>query len=726
MDNQIMLERSVSVDDFNSVAPEPGSIKVDISAGISSCGQVTEELGRVGELLTRVELDLARSSEKLVNLSILTMHVATREGDFESFTSENNSVLIDSAEKALEFDLLTGILDSEVKELDKIICNLQTDMINAHEMISSFRHLRKTSVEVEKKLHDSEVSLKQSQDQVSEIKVQCAKFQRTLSCLDGNKNWIGDQGVDSAEDVSAKIRMQTAEEQRQILRMLEKSLAREMDLVKKLTESRQIEEELKLRLLSSEQELFCMEEEVTDFYERHFEAENAAEVLTGISKDLLNRQQMLQFYLNNSTQRETELRSKLDGSMEKLEAKESALQKFESSNARINDSLKAQNDSLKTSLTEAEDKLFLADFEVFTLRETLSSLENQLKESESKLLNERVQSDESQEQHNVLYGESNELENVVEDLKEKLSKAENRAESAEAKCKLLNETNMELNEGLGLLKNSGITPEKLEALEKQLQEPDIQLQHAIASIEASQEKQNMLYLTIKDMGDLIEDLKLKVSKAESRAENAEGKCTVLSESNAELSEELSFSRGRLECLEASLNQAEEMKMATAKDIDIHAKIIRNLLSQLAVERERLHRQISALAVENKILIMKLKKTDKNDSVVLSHENTVNCKEFLFPKQDRVAAPARESKEVTVGSEVKTQTTAYVGETETKPADNTSEFETVRRMDARLLNFKHIFMALVVLMISFTAYFFYQSNCPFERRVISFSFLPGCH
>ncbi|GLU01711.1 hypothetical protein SLE2022_190010 [Rubroshorea leprosula] len=675
MDNQIMLERSAYVDDFNSVAPEPGLIKVDISDGISSCGEVTEGLGRVGKLLTRVESDLACSSQKLVNLSILTMHVATSEGDFESFTSENNSVLIDSAEKALEFDLLTGILDSEVKELDKIICNLQTDMINAHEMISSFRHLGKASLEVERKLHESEESLKKSQDQVSEIKVQCAKFQRALSCLDGNKNWIGDQGLDLAEDVSAKIRMQTAEEQRQNLRMLEKSLAREMDLEKKLTESRQMEEELKLRLISSEQELFCMVEEVTDFYERHFEAENAAEVLTGISKDLLNRQQMLQFYLNNSTQRETELRSKLSGSIENLEAKESALQKLESSNARINDSLKAQNDSLKTSLTEAEDKLFLADSEVFTLREILSSLENQLKESESKLLNEQVQSDESQEQHNVLYTESNDLENVVEDLKEKLSKAENRAESAEVKCKLLNETNIELNEELGLLKKSGITPEKLEALEKQLKESDIQLHNAIASIEASQEKQSMLYLTIKDMEDLIEDLKLKVSKAESRAENAEGKCTVLSESNAELSEELSFLRGRLECLEASLNQAEEMKMATAKDINIHAKIIRNLLSQLAVERERLHRQISVLAVENKILIVKLKKMDENASAVLSPENTVNCKEFLFSKQDLVAAPARGSNEVTAGSEVLTQTTAYVGETEMNPADNASEFET---------------------------------------------------
>ncbi|GLU10872.1 hypothetical protein SLE2022_276510 [Rubroshorea leprosula] len=718
MDNEIKHEGSVSVDDFNSVTLEPGSIKVDISDGFSSHREVNGELERVGELITRVELDLACSSEKLVNLSILTMHMATRESDFESSASENDSVLNDSVEKVLEFDLLTGILDSEVKELDKFICSLQTAIANAHEMISSFRHLGETFVEMEKKLHDSEESLKQSQDQASEIKVQCAKFQRTLSCLDGNRNWSDHKSVDLAEGFSAKIRMQTAEEQRHILRMLEKSLAREMDLEKKLAEFRQIEQELKIRLLSSEQEVFCMEEEVTDIYERCFEAENSVEVLKGISKDLLARQQMLHFYLNNSIYRETELRSKLDGFTEKLEAEEHVLRKLESSNARVNDFFKAQNDSLKARLTEAENKLILADSEIFTLREIVSSMENQQKESESKLLHEQAH-DESEEQNNTFCFEISELENVIEDLKEELYKAENRVESAEAKCKLLDETNMELNEELGLIKDSGVTAEKLEALEKQLKESDIQLQHAIASAEASEEKQKMLYLTIGDMEALIEDLKLKVSKAESRAENAEGKCIILCESNAELSEELSFLRGRLDCLEASLNKAEEMKMATVKDIDIHTKIITNLLTQLAVERERLHQQMSALAVENKILIVKLKKLDKYPSMVLNNENTGNCKEYLFSKQDLANAPcARESKEVTeasaAGSEVeKTWTTESVGETEMKPADATSEFEIVRRIDARLLNLKHIFMALTVLMISVMAYFFDQKGYSFK-------------
>lgn len=693
MENEIVLESCSTVDDFDSVAPEAGSIDVEFADGMSFRGEVNEELERVGEFLMRVELDIACSSEKLVNLSILAMHVAARESDFEPFTKEKDSVLVDFEENALEFEFLSGVLDSEVRELDSFIASIQMGINSARERIGSFRHLGETFVEMEKKLQDSEESLKQTQDQVFDIKEQSARFQRILACHDGKGNWNGEKSVDLADKVTAKIRMQTAEDQRNILRMLEKSLAREMDLEKKLTESRQIEEELKLRLLSSQQEISCMEEEVTDVYGRCFEAENSVEVLTSISKDVLARQQMLQFHLNNSVRRETELRSNHDSSREKLESKESLLQKLQSSNARVND----LNDGLKARLEEAESNLILADTEAFTLSEILISLAVQLKESGLKMITELGQNDERQNQHNALCSEISKLQNAVEDLKEKLSIAEKRAGISEARCKFADETNMRLNEELGLLKGSGVTAEKVKTLEKQLKEYDTQLQHAIASAEASQEKQYMYQSTIDDMEVLIEDLKLKVAKNESRAENAERKCIMLSDSNAQLSEAVSFMRCRLKCLEAALDQSEEMKMATAKDIGFRSKIIMNLVTQLAVERERLHQQISALAIENKK--MKMKKKDKDPSIVASHENIGNCR-------DLATAPAR--KLSAAGSELeKTWKTESVG-----GADVTSDVECVRRIDAGVLNCKHIIMALVVLMISVMGYSFYQKGCPF--------------
>ena len=59
-----------------------------------------------------------------------------------------------------------------------------------------------------------------------------------------------------------------------------------------------------------------------------------------------------------------------------------------------------------------------------------------------------------------------------------------------------------------------------------------------------------------------------------------------------------------------------------------------------------------------------------------------------------------------------KTTESVGESEVRPADITSEYETVRRIDARLLTFKHISLAMLILLISVAAYYFQKKECPF--------------
>lgn len=617
MDTDADQETSASVV-VNVGDSESESNKVYSLEGISANGDVIEELRSAGEVFSQLELHIACSSEKLVNLNILTMHVATRESEFEAFAKKREHILDDdSVETALAFDLLSGLLDSELRELENFITTVEADFVKARELISSYRELGKASIEMEEKLLDSEDSLQQSRDQILEIKKQSAKFQRTLSALDREGNWISDKDTGSLEDdqflnENAKIKLQTAEQQRHFLRMLEKSLAREMDLEKKLTESRQVEEALKFRLGSFEQELLYTEEEATDACERLFEAENSAEVLKGISKELLGRLQIVLFNMNGSVQREAGLRSKLDSLVKQVEVKES----------------------------------------------------------------------------------------VIASLRENLSEAQARADGAEVRCKSLAETNIELNEDL---KGSRATSEKVESLERQLRESDIQLQHAVAYAEASLEKQNMLYSTVKDMENLIEDLKLKVSKADSRADSAEEKLIILSEANAGLTEEISFLRDRLECLEASLHQAEETKLATAKDIGIRTKVITNLVMQMAVERERLRQQISSLAMENKVMVVKLQQTKKDPSIV-RHDSTT-------------ASFERESKEVTelsaaVSEEDKRQKNVSAGETEVASVDLKSEVGTLRRIDAGLLTSKHFFIAVLIVLISAAAYYFQKQNYPF--------------
>nr|XP_008368479.2 WPP domain-interacting tail-anchored protein 1-like [Malus domestica] len=686
-------EASVSVNDVNIDDLEVESNKVSNLGSVSSDGVVIGELRHLGEVLTRVELDLACASEKLVNLNVLMMHVATKESEFEAFASAKEQTSAYYLEKALELTLLSGILDSELSELDKLMAILQTEITSAQGILSSYTYLGETVVVIEEKLHDSEQSLKQLQDQVYEIRMESLHLQRAFPCFDGEQNWNNNEGVVDLRDgkvssTNVKIKMQSVEQQRHILRMLEKSLAREMDLEKKLTESKQIEEDLKLRVDASEQEAYCMEEEAADALDRWLQADNASEVLRGISKELLGRLQVLQFNLNGSAQREAELRSKLDC---QAEVKENTLRKLESSNAKLNSFLLEQTAGLKDSLKEAEDKLIIADSEAFTLREKVGALE---------------------EQHSV---EISELENVIADLKENIYKAEARAENAEAKSKLLTETNTELNEELGLLKSAGSALETVDSLERKLREADIRLQHAVASAEASQEKQNMLNSTVTDMENVIENLKQKVLKAENRADSTEDKCIILSESNADLNEEISFLRGRLEFLEASLHQAEEVKIATATDIGIQSKVLTNLLMQLAFERERLHKQISSLTTENKTLKLKLQ-TNNSRSVVVGNDDRENHED----SKHEMATVTRETKEedelsASNSKPDRTRNNSSVGgscETEVEHTDSTAEFETARRIDTGVLSYKHLFVATFILLVSAGAYFFLQQDCPF--------------
>ncbi|KAK7316258.1 hypothetical protein VNO77_35148 [Canavalia gladiata] len=596
-------------------------VSVDLKGVVSSSNEdVMGDPGAVcSTMLARMDLSLAWFSEKVSNLIIYVMHLATMETEFESLVLEEEGHMgHGSLEKVLEFDLLCGVLDSEVRELSGILDTLQAGIAEVRERMCSCTHLGEAFMALQDKLLDYEQHLKQYEEQFDEIKIQSASFQRTLSSFKKEENGNGEAGETVRENgeslnVNAELTLQTVEQQRYILRMLEKSLAREIDLEKNIHHSREIQEKLKLRMFFLEQELIDMEEETSDAWERWLEADNAREILLGISKGLLGRLQISQFNLNGLSRRECELRAKLEILVEKLKARFISMDKIESSAAELNGSHLGQTNGAKANLKDAEDKLTLANSEVFTLSDKVSSLEKQLKESEFELLNAKASAYEYQTQYNVVGSEVRDMGNLIVELKEAVSNAESRANSAEAKCKLLTETNSKLNEELALLNGSGGMSTRVDLLERQLKESNQRLQTTVASTKASLEKQRMLYSTIRDTENVIKDLKSKVSKAESRADSAEENCIILSESNAELNEELSFLRSRLESLEGSLHREEEAKMATAKDIGKQTKVLKTLMKQLAFERERLKQQLSSLASENKILIVKLEQTYKDPS-----------------------------------------------------------------------------------------------------------------
>lgn len=188
MDDDAVHETSAPNENINTVEPETELTNFDSLESIASSGDVLQLVGTMGEVLTRLELDLACFVEKLVNLNILMMHVATRESDFEAFVSDKENICGDSIVKVMEFDLLSGVLDSEVRELDNFMSTIQSEIINAREIVYSHKNLGQTLREMEDKLHDSEESLKQSLDQVSELRVQSAEFQRILSSFGDEEN----------------------------------------------------------------------------------------------------------------------------------------------------------------------------------------------------------------------------------------------------------------------------------------------------------------------------------------------------------------------------------------------------------------------------------------------------------------------------------------------------------------------------------------------------------
>lgn len=662
MDADAVDEASNPKDDIQASELEAESSKMESIEVMSSGGDTIQELENAWEVLTRVELDLACHSDKLLNLEVLFMHVAARESDFEAFVSEKEATFDDSTKKALQFDLLSGVLESELNEEEKFLVTIQSEINSTANKISSNKYKEEIFKEIQEKLLDCGKSLKQSLEQVSEMRLQSDNFKRILSSFSGGKNEKDIGNLDNGEFsyMTSKIRMQTVEEQSHVLRMFEKSLARELDLEKKLSELRQSEEILKLGM---EQELFSMEEDVEITWERLLEAENAAEVLFGKSKELMNRLQMVQFNLNGSIQREGELKSKCEEFTEQLKAKENTLQNSESITAE--------------------------------LREKVNSLEKQLEESKLQVHNLRVSAEKKEDSDSKIH----EMENVISCLRGGVTKAEKKAESAEAECKFLRDSNLELIEKLNLVKTStSRTANEVNLLEKQLRESDGRLQHAVAYSEATMERQTMLLSMVKDMENLINTLRSKVEQAENQTESAEDKCIILSEANSDLTKELNSLRCRIQFLEASLHQNEETKKSTAKDITMQTKLITDLIVQLALERERLHKQISLLMKEKRVLLKRLQK---------SEDLSVNTKSDIKESKKDVTYVEETQEEISELSasshECQPEATAGVptSKAETSHLDSAVERDTdaQRNIDAKLINFKYIFGAIFVFVVS---------------------------
>ncbi|KAL6850169.1 hypothetical protein ACP4OV_020796 [Aristida adscensionis] len=631
-------------------------------------------------ILGRVSLHLAFGSEKLLNLHMLVMEVATRAADIEPLTREPRSVTADSVvDMAFELDVLYGIVESEVHELEMLAASVETDIAGAE---SAASEEEETGSMMRDRLQGAMESLEQMQEVISAIRRESsASFHRVMQPLqDNNKPGTAEMaGCENGHTLMSPHAATQAEGQRNVLEMLDQSIAGELDLQMKLCDSRSVVEDLTMRLHQAEQESYFWEESVEAIYERMFAAEHASQLFLGMSEELIVKLTTAEFCLSASVSREADLRSKSGESLMKLNASKS--------NPEMMPGDRGNNASQEAVQTET-----LSPREFLTLRDKVQQLEDWLMGSVSQSQLSSLPRGSYEEEQNVTQSEKSTFGKIISDLKVAISNAESRTQNAEARCKQLTQTNAQLSGELNSLKAQG--SDRAGLLEKRLEESDTQLEHAKASVDAICEQQGMLKSSMSDMEQTIEDLKEKFFKAETRAENAESKCTLLTDTNLELSEELSFMRGRVESLENSLHQANQLKMSNAKDIGIKTKTITDLVAKLALERERLHLQIVTLTKRNKMLAQKCR-----DSV---SEAT--------PLSKKVTSKEDELRRI----EVTEETSAQTKEAEVTPlledeSGAESKFEAVRSIDPSLVNWKCIFSALLVLLAAVLVYQLYQED-----------------
>lgn len=663
------------------------------------------QMQNVLKVSSEVDMTLAYSSEKLSNLENLLLHVLAVENDIEAVNFDKDDLSAEFIEKAFTFDLLYAILNFELRGLDNLMADLQDLTVDALNKMSSYEHSTELLTGLAGKLHDSENVLKRSQERILGIKIKLAKLQMTSFIFKKNEykhDW--DLGVKEELHLATtewKPQMRIVE-QRRVLRMLEISLARELELEKKLIEGRQNEEDLNSKICLREQVAVGMEEAAEAAWASFLEADNRAEVLMGISKELMGKLQNVDCHFNNASKREEELKSKLQDCIKQLNEKEAFIQKL---NCNVS-------------------QLMVDNAEVTALRERVQMLEEKLNQSESQLTEANASGERIQQELKI-------REDEIDSLRENIYVAESRAGIAEDKVSLLTDSNLELTEEVDFLKGSNDSnTKKVNLLEKQLRELDIQLQHSRASSEASQEQQNMLYTAIWDMETLIDELKQKVAEAESKTQIAEEQRIILSEANSDLNKELDFLRLKLEFTKTSLDKATLQERSSAKDISIKSSLIMDLVMQLAMERERIQKQLTSLARENKLLRENLQNQQKGATVILRDYKSSDDKESLSSRLDSAYAEPAEN----APSEV-TEITSEITEVEKAPTvssldehgtgssssgnDSTSSVLTVEAeslVETRKSRKTCIVMVTLVLFVPIlAALVFNQSLPPLEAR-----------
>lgn len=130
------------------------------------------------KILIKIDIDLVCTSEKLMNMLILLMHLLDSDNDTEGVGRHDSSTA--SFEKALAYDLLCGILESQLKEVDMVLDELEAQIVDASKL-PTYKYVK--NIFMIDRLGGCAQNLKQSRGRVSEITLKLAQLQRTIGYI---------------------------------------------------------------------------------------------------------------------------------------------------------------------------------------------------------------------------------------------------------------------------------------------------------------------------------------------------------------------------------------------------------------------------------------------------------------------------------------------------------------------------------------------------------------
>ncbi|XP_022862561.1 LOW QUALITY PROTEIN: myosin-9-like [Olea europaea var. sylvestris] len=584
------------------------------------------------QLLSLVELKSNDSERELRELSekfaeqnaILKKEVEQKE--------QLNIQLQENEDKIAQIKSDLGISTARNSDLELELKNAM-DKCAEHEGRANTTHQR--SIELEDLVQTSHVKATEADKKVSELellleteKYRIKELEEQISTLEKKCGDVEEESLKSIEKVS------------ELEGQLEASQLKTSSLEVALQAATGKEKELTEHLHMIAEENRNLKDASKTSNEKLSEAENLVDILRN---ELSISQQKLESIENDvkaAGMRENEVIEKLKSAEEQLEEQRRVLEKATTRSTELESLHETLTRDSEKKLQEALSNFSSRDLEAKSLNETLTSLEDQVKNYQEQLAEANERYEAVKEELDLIIVKLASSENANENLKQKIFDAEGKAEQYVAENELLADTNLqlskqakELEEKLNLAlsekevsdkqlashmstiteltEGHSIAPELQLAAEARISGAEAQLEEALLKVNQRDSEAKDFYEKLKALEEQVQMYEEKAQETSTLLQTREGELeqTLLKlkdlesevEEKSKLTQELASHRSKLNDLETKLSTVSSEKNDAVEELQSAKKDIEDLTHKLASEGQRLQSQISSVMEENNLL-----------------------------------------------------------------------------------------------------------------------------